>query len=348
MRNVDPEITGTNLTPRQPKLAVRITSAFFLCILLLSAVFPFAAAEASVMYVSTDEGRIFQVSAAGVPTAFATLSHGSILPSLIFDGSGNLYVAEYQSNRISRISANGQVTPYANNILTPISLAFDHSGNLFTASDDSGDIVKISPTGVASTFATKTQLSGPGPLNYQPDSVAFGPDGNLYIAMNRNGKIMRATPDGTVSLFVNLSATKSAQPVDLKFDVLGNLFVSDANSGEILKVDPTGQISNFTSSQVQISPTGLAFDENGSLFVADYINNRIASISPDGQTATTFAKGINYPRYIAFAPIPEPSLMYLLPFAAALFMRRRQPLQLVPSPNPSRIEQDIYAADRHH
>lgn len=207
MRNVDRRMTDKNRPAGYSNLAVRISLALFRCILLLPGVFSIAGAEASVMYVSNEDGRIFQVGATGIVTPFATLSANSISPSLAFDGNGTLYATEYVSNRISRINRDGQITPFATNIRSPDGLAFDQSGNLFTSTVLFGDVDKISPDGVVSTFATKMQLSGSGSLDYAPAGLAFGPDGNLYVAMSRNGKIMRIAPNGSVSLFVNLSPT---------------------------------------------------------------------------------------------------------------------------------------------
>jgi len=324
MRNIDRGMTDANQPSCHPNRAVRIAMALFCCFFLLLGVSPFSGAEASVMYVSNEDGLIFQVGATGIVTPFATLSANSISPSLAFDGNGILYATEYVSNRISRINRNGQITPFATNIRSPDGLAFDQSGNLFTSTVLFGDVDKISPDGVVSTFATKMQLSGPGSLDYAPAGLAFGPDGNLYVAMSRNGKIMRIAPNGSVSLFVNLSPTIPAQPFNLTFDRFGNLFVIDMNSASILKVNSAGQVSTYTPRQARFYPKGLAFDENGTLFVSDLSQSQIDTVSPDGQTLTPFATGIINPTYIAFAPIPEPSLIHLLPFAPALLLRRRQ------------------------
>ena len=56
----------------------------------------------------------------------------------------------------------------------------------------------------------------------------------------------------------------------------------------------------------------------------DIATNEIRKISPDGLTVTTFATGINQPRSIAFAPVPEPSSAALLAIAIGSLMLRRR------------------------
>src|SRR5260370_39715880 len=60
------------------------------------------------MYVSSGSQSIVQVSSAGVVSPFATLPANSNPLGLAFDGSGNLYEADFNgSNHINKITPGG-------------------------------------------------------------------------------------------------------------------------------------------------------------------------------------------------------------------------------------------------
>ena len=66
--------------------------------------------------------------------------------------AATLYVSD--SNTIKKISSTGTVTTFATGISSPLGLAFDGSGNLFAADFAAKTIKQISSTGIVTTFAT--------------------------------------------------------------------------------------------------------------------------------------------------------------------------------------------------
>ena len=62
------------------------------------------------------------------------------------DSSGNLYVANYDNDSVSKITPAGVVSGFAA-ISDPEGMAFDSAGNLYVASIGSNSIEKVTPSG---------------------------------------------------------------------------------------------------------------------------------------------------------------------------------------------------------
>ena len=66
-----------------------------------------------------------------------------------------LYVTEEGAGRVSRIEANGSLTPVIEGLNQPEGIAFDNSGNLFVVEDiDGGRVVSRTAAGITGTLAT--------------------------------------------------------------------------------------------------------------------------------------------------------------------------------------------------
>lgn len=91
--------------------------------------------------------------------------------SVVADASGNIYVAEYVTNVIRKISTNGTVSTFAGNgqaglvdstgtfaeFNGPSGLAIDKTGNIYVADTYNNAIRKITPAGVVTTIAGNGQ-----------------------------------------------------------------------------------------------------------------------------------------------------------------------------------------------
>ena len=205
---------------------------------------------------------------------------------MAFDASGNLYVANYSGNTISKVTPAGAVSPFVNNNLDgPLGLAFDASGNLYVANWYSGSISKVTPAGTVSTF-----VSG---LDY-PVALAFDSSGNLYVSNEDGQTIDKVTPAGTVSTFVS---SELSVAYGLAFDASGNLYVANLDNSTISKVTSGGTVSTFVSSGLS-EPWGLAFDASGNLYVANY-SGTVSKVTPRG-IVSTLVSGLSVPVGLAF------------------------------------------------
>ena len=216
-------------------------------------------------------------------TAFVALV---LLSSPLFaQAETMLYVANSQSDTISAVSANGNVSTFATVLNNPQELAFDDSGNLYVAyAAGNGTISKITPGGSVTTFVTG--------LSY-PEGLAIDALDNLYVSNASVGTITKVTPGGTISTF----ATGLDEPWGLAFDHSGDLFAVNWG-GTINEITTGGTVSTFVTGLPY--PTHcLAFDSSGNLYVNSYRGDTISEITPN-KSISTFATGLNSPFGLAF------------------------------------------------
>ncbi len=215
----------------------------------------------------------------GGPASQALLSSTS---GMVFDGSGNLLLADSGNNRIRRIDSKGTITTIAGNgqsgasvpglatstaVGFPIGLALDGNGNLYTGSYSNGQVLKIDTSGVLSILnpnASNFFLAGSGPVakaEITPAWPALDSAGNLYIADSFAGCLWEVTPNGTIQVVAGFAPTFG----------LGD-------SGPAIFAGLS-------------APNGLWLAADGSLLVAEQFNQRIRRISSAGTITTVAGNG---------------------------------------------------------
>ncbi|WP_339727089.1 GEVED domain-containing protein [uncultured Gimesia sp.] len=121
---------------------------------------------------------------------------------MVFDSSGNLYVASFSTNEILKFDSNGDVVPGGpfiaagtGGLANPRGLTIGPDGLLYVANGATESILRFDPdTGDFInnyTFGINIQL---------PYSVTFGPDNNLYVVDSDLGVVLKfAGPFGTTT-----------------------------------------------------------------------------------------------------------------------------------------------------
>jgi serine/threonine-protein kinase len=189
------------------------------------------------------------------------------------DGSGNVYVADYENNLIRKVSQAGIVSTLAGSgakgaddgldtaatFNLPEAVAADGSGNVYVADNGNDLIRKITPAGQVSTFAGsgqpgKSDGTGTSASFNSPFGIAVDAAGNVYVADSGNNLIRKITPDGAVTTI--------------------------AGSGSRGANDGTGKAASFNT------PAGIAVDKSGNIYVADENNNLIRKITSSGSVTT--------------------------------------------------------------
>jgi trimeric autotransporter adhesin len=208
------------------------------------------------------------------------------------DTAGNLYIAEYEGNRIRRVAPNGTISTVAG-------------------------------TGVAG-FSGDDGPATRAELNY-PIGVAVDASGDLYIADSFNGRVRKVAASGTITTVAgtgghgNLGDGIPAISAELStiagiaLDASGNLYIADqgltsdlpAPMPRIRKVGPDGTITTVagngtegysgdggaaTGAELNM-PAGLAVDASGNLYIADYNNFRIRKVTSAGIITTVAGNG---------------------------------------------------------
>ena len=218
----------------------------------------------------------------GGPATAAQLNHPA---ALAVDGSGRVYVADRDNDRVRRVGADGVIQTIAGTdtagfsgdggpataaqLNQPSGLALDRSGDLFVADAANARVRRIGPNGDVTTVAGvgspgSTGDGGPATsaqLNF-PVDVAVGPDGELYIA-DFNGDVVRVVlPGGTIRTAAGTG--------------VGG-FSGDGGPA------PSAQLDH---------PSAVAVDDNGNLFVADSGNGRVRRVALDGTITTVAGPGV--------------------------------------------------------
>src|SRR5205085_2220794 len=133
---------------------------------------------------------------------------------------GNLYVADYYSNIIRKVTSAGVVTTFVGSpgragsadatgtnalFRGPFSVATDAAGNLYVSDSLNNTIRKVTSSGVVTTLAGAAGQFGSGDgtngvarFSY-PAGLAADGSGNIYVSDVGNNTIRKVTADGSVT-----------------------------------------------------------------------------------------------------------------------------------------------------
>ena len=214
------------------------------------------------------------------------------------DAKGNLYIADFNDNRIRKVSPDGIISAFAGTgtagysgdggpataakLFNPSDLALDVGGNLYVADYQNGVVRKISPAGIITTVAGNGlagNYAGDGVLATKTslrlaNGIALDGQGNLYIAdfvgsgTPANYHVRKVSPAGTITT------------------VAGNGVYGDKGDG--------GPAVNAGLSDV----VDVAVDSDGSIYLAETNlihgsdpNHRIRKVSTAGIITTIAGTG---------------------------------------------------------
>ncbi len=200
------------------------------------------------------------------------------------DSSGNVYIADYDNNRVREVSAaTSNIITVAGNgtdnyggdgraatgagLYYPAGIATDSSGNLYIADTGNNVVRKVAAaTGDISTVAGNGTPGytgdGKAAINAElsaPYGVALDSNGNLFIADTSNsvirevaaatGNISTVAGNGTAGYSGDSGAATSAEldePFGIAVDPMGNLYIADTDNFVIREVSAaTGNISTI-------------------------------------------------------------------------------------------------------
>jgi DNA-binding beta-propeller fold protein YncE len=248
------------------------------------------------------------------------------------DKAGNLYVADTNNHRVSKITSRGEVITFAGSgesgfadgkgskarFNSPSEIAIDATGNLYVMDMGNRCVRKVTPTGEVSTIAAGCKAgfvdgAGNKARFRQPVGVAMDEEGNLYVTDAWNNRIRKITPEGVVSTLAGSgecgyrdgrgNEARFCGPSGITIDAAGNLYVADSGNDRIRKVTKEGAVSTFAGSKEGFadgrgnaaqfnSPRGIAIDSAGNFYVADAKNHRIRRVTPEGVVSTFAGSGV--------------------------------------------------------
>jgi sugar lactone lactonase YvrE len=222
-------------------------------------------------------------------------------------------------------TASAQISALTAPLILPSAIVFDATGNLYLAETGNHVIRKVDTAGNITTIAGTGTQGFSGDTGPATSATLDSPQGlaldtldtpnNLYIADTHNHRIRKLNlatgiittiaGTGTPGFSPDQTPAASARlnlPTALALDTKNNLYVADTGNHRIRKIS-AGLITTVAGTGTQgfsgdagpaifaaiDSPTGLALDTANNLYLADTHNNRIRRIDATTGIVTTIA-----------------------------------------------------------
>ena len=193
----------------------------------------------------------------------------------------------------------------------PNGIAVDNIGNVYVCDFENNRIRIINSTGTINTLAgtgTAGFMGDGGPASaaelYLPFGVAVDRNRNVYIADGQNNRIRKVSATGTISTVAGNGtggyagdgmAANTAEinnPEGVAVDTFGNLFICDNGNSRIRKVNGSFIISTICGDSLSgfsgdggpataaelLQPDGIYVAATGAIYISDYYNYRIRKI----------------------------------------------------------------------
>ena len=276
-----------------------------------------------------DNHRIRKVDTNGIITTVAGTGsegyNGDSIPAIeaeissprdvVVDQLGNIFIADYNNDRIRKVDTNGIITTVAGNgadglgadnvpaieseLQNPYQLAVDASGNIFIGHNTSlisKYIRKVDTNGIITTLLKPYKIGGLA-VN-QTGDLLYADSMFHYISKidSSTGIITTVAGNGSSGYSGDggpATEAKLDNPVDITLDQAGNLFIADYYNYRIRKVDPNGIITTVAGNGSSGSegdggpaaaaslyePVRVAVDHEGNIFIAEYGHHRIRKVA---------------------------------------------------------------------
>lgn len=237
---------------------------------------------------------------------------------LAFDADDQLFVAEVAAKRVTRITTEGKLSPFADTGGRPMGIAFDDSGDLFVAENGRHHLLLVSPDEAVEVFANQSH----GRRFFGPRALCFTHEGGVIFSdadpEGQNGALFLCDLNGEVEKI----ADGLSSPMGLALlDDSVTLFVSESTEQRIVsfELDEDGIAKNrevfaeFSDGE----PGSLLLDSQGVLLVAvDGVG--ITQLDPDGTIVDTWKLPNPRPMDMTFGGINYDQL-FVSEFSGAIY-----------------------------
>lgn len=243
-----------------------------------------------------------QVSKTDVKTAGISIPSGGVYGDLSFpqdiefDADGNMYIVNYSSATINKITPKGSVTVISSGgiygtLMWPSDIAFDSQGNTYIMNNDR--INKIDSVGNISYIANG------GIFGTIKDAYFLTIDSsdNIYFGSYSNETITKVAASGAVTVIGNNGIYgQIAGPYDLEVSSDGTIFIANIRSNTISIVDPNGAIDSMNLGSY--NPIDIALDGKDNLYLSlendssEYYEPLILKITPLGEQYLIYDFGV--------------------------------------------------------
>ena len=219
------------------------------------------------------------------------------------NSAGNLWVADYNNNRVEELSSKGvylaQVgTAGSGNgqLSHPSAVALDAKGDILVA--DAGN-KRIEEFGAGGEYLRGFGAAGSGNGQFGaegPRGIAVDAKGNIWAADTTNSRVEEFTEKGEFVKVVGSRGGATGQlsePVALDVAPNGNVWVADWGNQRVEVYNEAGeyvrQFGSEGSGQRQFKhPDGVVVDASGNVWVGDQNNERFQEFNQSGRYLTEF------------------------------------------------------------
>src|SRR5258706_11690758 len=243
------------------------------------------------------QDSILRVRADGTVTAFqagtGTGQSGTGPEHITAGPDGNLWVTEFWSNRIGRMTPSGELTEFP--IPTPdsgprgIVSGPDHGLWFVESAFNRTAIARITTSGVVTEFP----IGGNPSDQLQPTEIVAAPDGNLWFNQTHpsapGGEVGRMSPDGAFTLF---RFPKGSRPLGMAGGPDRNVWGTHPGGNTITRMSPNGAFRQFALSRRNAQPAGITSGRDGHLWFTE--GGAIASIGVTVPEAKLSARQITF------------------------------------------------------
>jgi hypothetical protein len=214
------------------------------------------------------------------------------------------------------VSGTNNGTGSAARFNQPHGVGVDTNGNVFVADWGSHTIRKVTSAGVVTTLAGSpgnpgwVDATGSAARFNMPECVAVDTNGNIFVAERENFVIRKVTPAGVVTTLAGNPGVRGwadgtgnsalfDDPSGVTVDSAGNLFVGDRGNDVIRKVTPAGVVTTLAgspgnrgwadgagSAALFNRPSGVGADSVGNVFVTEEGNHTIRIVTAAGVVTT--------------------------------------------------------------
>jgi len=202
--------------------------------------------------------------------------------NIALDRSGNLFIADFENDRIRRVAANGTITTVAGTgvqgyggegiatqlpVNHPRGMTTDAAGNLYFADFGNGRVRKLGTDGRTELIAGAGGACTPGPgacnsdgiqatnaVLVEPSGIVTDGQGTFWIAEASAHRVRRFTIGGTITTVAGTGvagysgdggpgiAAQLRGPRDLARDSAGNLYITENQNHVVRVLSPGGTI----------------------------------------------------------------------------------------------------------
>jgi len=195
------------------------------------------AADGSLLIADTGNGRVLRRNSSG---AVSTLVDHLSTPSYLFpDPDGDVYIAETEADRVTRIAQDGSSGFLP--VVSPVAVVRDAQGSIYIAQSGSPQIMRFDPSGWGAPF---------GIALGRPSGLSVDANGNLLVADAFNNDVASISPSGVGTTLAGAgpagfagdggpsTAALLSGPSDVKVDSQGRVFIVDSGNNRIRMLTP--------------------------------------------------------------------------------------------------------------